>query len=115
MSPKLRPWGSRIETDSDERAGIEAGRGIGTGGGGDADVARGGGPDGRQLSAGEATGGAVSGARRRRPAAWERGAGVESGDPGTRADAGAGVGAAEVQRRGRRAVWADAGGRASGE
>src|SRR3954469_20046228 len=115
MSPKLAIVGVAIGTDSDERTGIEAGRGIGAGGGEELEPARRGGVDGGQLPPGEAVVEAVSGAGGRRPAAWQRRSGVQSGHGGPGAHARIGVGAAEVQRRGRRAVWADAGGGASGE
>src|ERR1700730_15771408 len=48
-------------------------------------------------------------------AAWQRWPGVESGDVGPNPDAGVGAGAGEVRRRGRRAIWAHVGCRASGE
>ena len=76
----------------------------------------GGGVDGGELSPGEAVVSALSGERAPRACGiGSAGRRVESGDGGAESEAGAGAGPGEVRRRGRRAVWADAGGRASGE
>src|SRR4051812_4331245 len=88
MSPKLAIVGVAIGTDSDERTGIEAGRGIGAGGGEELEPARRGGVDGGQLPPGEAGVEGGSGAGGRRPAAWERRAGGPSGPGGPEGAAG---------------------------
>src|SRR5436309_1540227 len=76
----LRPRRSWIGTDSDEHRRAEAGGGVGASGGGDLDVGIGGDVDGRELPAGEAAVCPLSSPGRGGPAAWERGAGVQSGD-----------------------------------
>ena len=99
----------------DECARVDTGRGVEPGEGGDPEFEIGGDVAGRELSPGEASGAAVSGGRGEGTEAPERGSRVESCAAHGRTGAGVGARAGEVQRAGGRAVWADAGRRASGE
>src|SRR5688572_10018158 len=109
LRPLRRSW---IGTDSDEHERVEARGGIGACRGRDVDLGGGGGVDGRELPPGQAIGSPLSSKRRSGIAAWQRRAGVESGDGGSDAEARVRAGSGEVQRRDRRAIWADPGGRA---
>src|SRR5512147_3014496 len=116
MSPKLvTSKGVIAGKDMDECARVEAGGGIEPREGGDVESGVGGDVAGRELSPGEASGAAISSGRSEGTEASERGWRVESCAAHGRASAGVGARAGEVQRADRRAVWADAGRRASGE
>src|SRR5713226_8043111 len=112
LRPPRRSW---IGTDSDEHEGAEARGRVGTCGRRDVALGFGGGVDGRELSPSEAVVSAVPAGRGRGPETSERWARVESGDRGNDSGAGARARPGEIRRRGRRALWADAGGRTSGE
>src|SRR5712692_6081639 len=109
LRPPRRSW---IGTDIDEYERVEARGRVGACGGRDVGLGFGGGGDGRELSPGEAVVSAVPAGRGRGLDASERRPRVESGDGGEDPRAGARARPQKIQRRGRRALWADAGGRA---
>src|SRR6266550_402636 len=104
-----------IGKDGDECEGIDASGGVEPREGGDTEFGFGGDVVGRELSSGEASGAAVPSGRGERTDAPARGWRVESCAARGRARAGVGARTGQIQRAGGRAVWADPGGRASGE
>src|SRR5438067_1476629 len=110
LRPLRRSW---IGTDIDEYEGAEARGRVGPCGGRDVGLGFGGDGDGRQLSPGEAVVSAVPAGRGRGPETSERGARVDARDLQEDSGARARARAGEIRWRGGRALWADAGGRAS--
>src|SRR6185437_10230599 len=95
LRPLRRSW---IGTDSDEYPRIAPRGGVGAGGRGDIDAARGGHRDGGELPAGEAAAGVLSQERQCGAAPWERGSAVESRGGSGSAAAGARADSTEVWR-----------------